>query len=334
MVNGLLFNLSKPLGFLGSVYRDMNQAVLDMKTMMAIMDMPTPVDPKHAIPVENIIPDSDHQPTIEFKNVSFKYDNSNDIFKDISFTIPAGKKIAIVGGSGSGKSTIVRLLYRFYEPDSGEILINGENIRNIKLDSMRRKIGVVPQDCVLFHDTIEHNIKYGSPDMDSLTEEDIINSAKQADLHESILKMKNGYKTIVGERGLKLSGGEKQRLAIARAMLKQPNIIVYDEATSSLDSITEGNILKALKKVTDDRTTIVIAHRLSTIVDCDEIIVLGDGGVLQRGSHEDLVGKGVYGKMWDSQHSTGYTSEKTPIVKRDPVSGDFDDGGHSGGCCH
>lgn len=170
---------------------------------------------------------------------------------------------------------------------------------------MRQKIGVVPQDCVLFHDTIEHNIKYGgNMENSEVTDEMVIESAKKADLHESILKMKNGYKTVVGERGLKLSGGEKQRLAIARAMLKQPNIIVYDEATSSLDSITEMNILKALKTVTDDRTTIVIAHRLSTIVDCDEIVVLGDGGVLQQGSHDDLLKNenGQYFKMWASQH--------------------------------
>lgn len=302
MVNGLLFQLSRPLGFLGSTYRDMDQSLTDLKHMMAIMELETIKNRINAVDAKTVInSNSNTQPEIEFKNIKFQYDSQKGLFKNLNFKIKSGQKVAIVGGSGSGKSTIVRLLFRFYDPEAGQILINNVDINDITVESLREHIGVVPQDCVLFHDTIEHNIQYG--DLNA-TKDQVIAAAKSADLHNSIIKMKNGYDTVVGERGLKLSGGEKQRLAIARAMLKQPNIIIYDEATSSLDSVTEQNILSALKDITKEKTTIVIAHRLSTIMDCDEIIVIGDQGeVAQKGSHLELLKvEGRYKQLWDSQH--------------------------------
>jgi len=297
-VNGLLFQLSFPLNFLGTIYRDIRQSVIDMEALFNLMKQKPGIKMIEGAPALQL---SDTDASITFNDVMFGYSREKEILKDVSFHVGSGQSVGIVGGSGSGKSTIIRLLYRFYDCQKGSIKVGGHDITEVDLDSFRKTISVVPQDTVLFHDTIYHNIAYG--DLNA-SKESVEEAAKLAEVHHSILNMPNGYDTMVGERGLKLSGGEKQRIAIARAILKDPQIVLYDEATSSLDSITEENILGAIKKMTKNRTSIFIAHRLSTVMDCDQIFVLNEGRIAEHGTHEELMSHpdSTYSKLWRSQN--------------------------------
>jgi ATP-binding cassette subfamily B (MDR/TAP) protein 7 len=280
------------------VYREIRQALIDMQVMFQLMSVDPKISSAAAAPVLSVSPDNAE---ISFEKICFEYIHGQKILNEMTFTVPAGKNYAIVGGSGSGKSTVIRLLYRFFDPSSGNIRIGGELIDKVDLQSLRKAISVVPQDSVLFHNTIRHNIAYGNL---QAPEEEVIKAATMAELHESILDWPNGYETQVGERGLKLSGGEKQRVAIARAILKNTPILIFDEATSSLDSLTENSIMTALGEATRGRTSIIIAHRLSTVVNCDCILVLDKGRVVEQGTHSQLLSdqSSLYSTLWYSQH--------------------------------
>jgi len=298
LVNAFMLQLFIPLNFLGFVYREIKRALADVEHMFSLLKRePTIKDKTNATEL------SIKEGVIEFSHVHFSYKSDRQILADISFTIPQGKKVAIVGPSGSGKSTIARLLFRFYDVNSGCITIDGQDIRDLSQHSLRKAIGIVPQDTVLFNNSIYHNIAYGCPEA---TDAEVKTAARMAHLDEFIQQLPQGYDTLVGERGLKVSGGEKQRIAIARMLLKNPAIMVFDEATSSLDSTAEQAILKALREVAKNRTTLVIAHRLSTIVDADSIVVIRHGRIVEQGSHNDLLeDNGVYAKMWELQQHRG-----------------------------
>jgi ATP-binding cassette, subfamily B, heavy metal transporter len=293
VINAYMLQLYQPLNWLGSVYREIRQALTDMENMFSLLE----ISPTNQI-TTNKIPESDST-EIKFDHVSFDYDVRRTIIKNISFVVPNGKKVAIVGPTGAGKSTISRLLFKFYEPKEGGIYINNININKISQESLREIIGVVPQDTVLFNDTIYYNIAYGKT---CASKEEVIDAAKNADIHDFISILPDGYQTIVGERGLKLSGGEKQRVAIARTILKNPKIFFFDEATSALDTSTEKEIQKNLENISKNKTTLIIAHRLSTAANADNIIVLDKGVIIEQGTHESLLSlKGKYYEMWGKQ---------------------------------
>jgi ABC-type transport system involved in Fe-S cluster assembly fused permease/ATPase subunit len=303
MVNALMIQLYMPLNFIGSSYREIKQGLIDVEGMFSILRENAEIADRPGAAV--FVPGQGH---ISFGDVHFAYDEERPILRGISFEVPAGRTIAIVGPSGAGKSTISRLLFRFYEITSGQIRIDGQDIQAVTQDSLRRALGMVPQDTVLFNDTIRYNIAYGRPDA---SEDEIVAAAKLAQVHDFVLSLPKGYGTVVGERGLKLSGGEKQRVSIARTVLKGPPILVLDEATSALDTLTEQNIQTALKQVSRDRTTLVIAHRLSTIVDADEIIVLDKGRIAERGNHAALLRKkGIYAALWNRQREADEARRK------------------------
>ena len=293
VINAYMLQLYQPLNWLGSVYREIRQALTDMENMFSLLEVaPTTNDDLDDIPQSN-------DAEIRFENISFDYDIRRTIIKNISFTVPNGKKVAIVGPTGAGKSTISRLLFKFYDPKEGNIFINNTNVNKISQNSLRKIIGVVPQDTVLFNDTIYYNIAYGNTDA---TKEEVISAAQNADIHDFITILPDGYETIVGERGLKLSGGEKQRVAIARTILKNPKIFFFDEATSALDTSTEKEIQKNLENVSKGKTTLIIAHRLSTAANADNVIVLNQGTIIEQGTHESLLlEKGKYFEMWGKQ---------------------------------
>ncbi len=304
LINTYLIQLYQPLNFLGMVYMTIKQGLVDMEQMFTLMEVEAEVTDK---PGAQMLIGGAAGGEVRFEDVQFGYRPNREILHGISFTVPAGKRLAIVGPTGGGKSTISRLLFRFYDVTGGRILIDGQDIRDVTQASVRSAIGVVPQDTVLFNDTIRYNIGYGNP---SASLEEIEQAARLAQVHDFVTRLPDGYDTMVGERGLKLSGGEKQRVAIARTILKDPRILILDEATSALDTRTEQEIQGAFRAVMSHRTTLVIAHRLSTVIDADEIIVLHDGAIEERGTHASLLARdGLYARLWAMQ-----ADEPTPVL--------------------
>src|SRR5207249_1849493 len=303
MINAMMIQLYQPLNFMGMVYREIKQAVIDIERMFSILAREPEINDKPAAKPLVI-----KRGTIRFENVWFAYEPERQILKGVSFEVPAGHRVAVVGPSGAGKSTISRLLFRFYELRGGRISIDGQDIRDVTQQSLRAAIGIVPQDTVLFNDTVRYNIRYGRWEA---SDAEVEEAARLAQIDDFIRLSPKGYETEVGERGLKLSGGEKQRVAIARTVLKAPPILVLDEATSALDSHTEQEIQDALERVSRSRTSLVIAHRLSTIVGADEIIVLDQGRIAERGTHSQLLATGgLYASMWNRQREAQEAREK------------------------
>jgi ATP-binding cassette, subfamily B, heavy metal transporter len=313
MINAMMIQLYQPLNFMGMVYREIRQAVIDIERMFAILAREPEI--KDKLGAKPLVV---KRGTIRFENVRFAYEPEREILKGVSFEVPAGQRVAVVGPSGAGKSTISRLLFRFYDVSGGRISIDGEDIRDVTQKSLRMAIGMVPQDTVLFNDTIRYNIRYGRWEASNT---EIEQAAKLAQIDHFIRLAPKGYDTEVGERGLKLSGGEKQRVAIARTILKAPPILLLDEATSALDSHTEREIQDALERVSENRTTLVIAHRLSTIIGADEIIVLDQGVIVERGTHRQLLAQGgLYASMWNRQREAAAAREKLALVDDEPAA--------------
>ena len=311
LINSLLIQLYIPLNFLGMVYREIKQALVDLDRMLALLDQHREIEDR-----PDAVPLPDGRAAIRFERVDFSYDGKRPILRDVSFEVPAGAKVAVVGASGSGKSTLARLLFRFYDVNGGAILIDGVDIRRIRQSSLRGAIGIVPQDTVLFNDTIYYNIRYGRPDA---VRAEVVAAAQAAHIHDFVESLPDRYEAKVGERGLKLSGGEKQRVAIARAILKNPRILVFDEATSALDSRSEKSIQAELDRIARGRTTLVIAHRLSTIMDADQILVMDHGRIAERGTHRELLAlSGSYAQMWALQQKEEAERETAVAVPLSP----------------